>query len=213
MPGAGQGGGDGLEAPSSKKARHEDLPEAPEAVPSAESRPGVAPAAAAAAPVADEGRSEGVDTPLRSVEKKRLDFSGKLYLAPLTTVGNLPFRSVLCMPPAIYDVSKNFKKVSIYTELICLLHAPRRLHMLLVWPHAHLRLCLPRSLVCHAEMVHAVATAPLPPFHHTCLSQSKSQAATNQRCWAIPWAIDGAQDTCLACHQLWSFQACCTRAS
>jgi hypothetical protein len=35
------------------------------------------------------GETEGDDVPMRPEEKRRLNWEGGLYLAPLTTVGNL----------------------------------------------------------------------------------------------------------------------------
>ncbi|KAF2070744.1 hypothetical protein CYY_007943 [Polysphondylium violaceum] len=41
-----------------------------------------------------EGTEIHIEVPLKACEKKKIDFKNQLYLAPLTTVGNLPFRRI-----------------------------------------------------------------------------------------------------------------------
>lgn len=56
--------------------------------------------------------AEADDVPMRPVEKKRLDWRGKTYLAPLTTVGNLVGRAIAVQLHSLTSCSLSDKSAS-----------------------------------------------------------------------------------------------------
>lgn len=74
-----------------------------------------------------DGESEAIDVPLRPEEKRRLNWENGLYLAPLTTVGNL-----VRYPTCTYALSLTSSPSDVYVSIM------ERQSQFLKWPWLNL---------------------------------------------------------------------------
>jgi hypothetical protein len=90
-----------------------------------------------------DGESEAIDVPMRPEEKKRLNWENGLYLAPLTTVGNL-VRTLLQLSSSCIALRNRIHKLTCSPSDVCVSTTERQ-SPFLKWPSLNLLLQVPRK--------------------------------------------------------------------